>query len=143
MGITINTFSPNTKAESSKVNQNFTNIKTAIDQLQVDKVLSALVDDTTVTLDLSTSKMFTLNLADISGNNRTLAITNAVVGQGFMVRLVQAGTSAQTVTWWGGIKWPSAQVPLLTTTAGSIDVFGFVCTAANNYDGLLLGFDLR
>ncbi len=143
MAISINTFSPNVKAESAKVNQNFTAVKTAIDQLQADKLLTTLTDAETVTLNLNTSKMFTLTTGDVIGTNRILALSNVVVGQGFMVRIVQGGTGSKTVTWWSSIKWPSGTAPTLTTTIGSIDVFGFVCTATNVYDGLFLGFDLR
>jgi hypothetical protein len=143
MTISVNTFSPNTKAESSKINQNFTNVKNAIDQLQADKVMTTLTDLATVTLDLTTTKIFSLTLDDVVGANRTLALSNVTVGQGFMIRLVQGGSGSKTVTWWGGIKWPAATPPTLTTTVGSIDSFGFICTATNVYDGLFLSFDLR
>lgn len=143
MAITITTFSPNTKAESSKINQNFSNIKTAIDQLQADKVLYTSTDLSTVTFDLVTSKMFTLTAGDAVGASRTLAVSNVTTGQGFMIRIVQGGSGSKTVVWWSGIKWPSGTAPTLTTTANSIDAFGFVCTATNTYDGYFLGFDLR
>jgi len=143
MAITITTFSPNTKAESSKVNQNFTNVKNAVDQLQADKSLYTLTDDATVTLNLNNGKMFTLETTDEVGDARTLVLSNVTVGQGFMLRIVQGGTGSKTVNWFSGIKWPSGTAPTLTTTVGSADSFGFVCTATNTYDGLFMGFDLR
>lgn len=101
------------------------------------------VDAEPVTFNLSLSNIHTLTL----GGNRTLKVSNATVGQMFLLRLIQDGTGNRTVTWdpsnFGTIKWPSATAPTLSTTAGSVDVFAFLCTSSGNWDGYFVGFDLR
>jgi len=95
-------------------------------------------DGATVTFDLDEADTHTVTL----GGNRTLALSNADVGQRFVIRLVQDGTGTRTVTWFSTIKWPGGLVPTLTTTGGKTDVFGFICTSAGNYDGFVIGYNL-
>ena len=76
------------------------------------------------------------------GGNRILALSNVDVGQKFIIRLVQDGTGSRTVTWFSTIKWPGNLVPTLTETGGKTDVFGFICTATNQYDGYVIGYNL-
>lgn len=101
-------------------------------------VITSNSDDTTVTFNLATSNVHTVTL----GGNRTLALSNASVGQKFIIRLVQDGTGSRTVTWFSTIKWPGGTAPTLSTTAGSVDVFAFVCTSSGNYDGFIVGLNL-
>jgi hypothetical protein len=96
------------------------------------------VDGATITFDLDAANTHTVTL----GGNRILALSNANVGQHFIIRLVQDGTGSRTVTWFSTIKWPGGLVPTLTTTGGKTDVFGFICTAANTYDGFVIGYNL-
>lgn len=95
-------------------------------------------DGATVTFDLDKADTHTVTL----GGNRILALSNADVGQRFVIRLVQDGTGTRTVTWFSTIKWPGGLVPTLTTTGGKTDVFGFICTSAGNYDGFVIGYNL-
>ena len=98
-------------------------------------------DAATVTIDLSDKtkgKIRTITL----GGNRTLAISNGTVGQAFMLRLVQDGTGGRTVTWFTTIKWPGGVAPTLTTDINKADVFGFIITSADNYDGFIVGQSL-
>ena len=92
-------------------------------------------DGATVTFSMATSNVHTVVL----GGNRTLAVSNTVTGQPFVLRLVQDGTGSRTVTWFATIKWPNAVVPTLTTTLNKTDVFGFICTGSNTYDGFIIG----
>ena len=92
-------------------------------------------DGATVTFDLSQGNLHQVTL----GGNRTLAVSNVSVGQCFIVRLKQDGTGSRTVTWWSGISWAGGSAPTLTTTANKADVFGFVCTGTNTYDGFIVG----
>ena len=96
-------------------------------------------DGATVTFDLGTNgdKIHSVPL----GGNRTLALANGVVGQAFVIRLIQ-GTGGQTVTWFSTIKWPFGLAPVLSTTSGKTDVFGFLCTSAGNYDGYILALNI-
>ena len=92
-------------------------------------------DGATITFDLDTSNLFTVTL----GGNRTLALSNADVGQTFIIRLTQDGTGSRTVTWFSTINWENGVEPTLTTTNDKTDTFGFICTSAGNYDGYIVG----
>lgn len=94
-------------------------------------------DGGTVTFDMAASNIHTVVL----GGNRTLALSNVVAGQAFLIRLTQGGGS-NTVTWFSTIKWSGGNAPTLTTTGGKTDVFGFLCTSTGNYDGFIVGQDL-
>lgn len=97
--------------------------------------IAAATDGTTVTFDLATSDMHSVTL----GGNRTLALSNAQVGQKFQVTLTQDVAGSRTVSWWSGISWPGGTVPTLTTTAGKSDMFEFVCTGTGAYYGRVWG----
>ena len=95
-------------------------------------------DAATVTFNMAASNVHTVVL----GGNRTLAVSNTSVGQPFILRLVQDGTGSRTVTWFSTLKWAGGTAPTLTTTASKTDVFGFLCTSANNYDAYIVGQNL-
>ena len=95
-------------------------------------------DGSTITFDLDSSNTHSVTL----GGNRTLALSNVSVGQKFIIRLTQDGTGSRTVTFFSTIKWAGGVAPTLTTTANKTDVFGFICTSANNYDGFVVGYNL-
>jgi hypothetical protein len=102
------------------------------------QALTTDVDGGTITFNMTASNLHTVTL----GGNRILAVSNASVGQPFIVRLVQDGTGSRTVTWWSTIKWVDGATPILTATANKTDVFGFLCTSAGNYDGYIIGQNL-
>lgn len=91
-------------------------------------------DGATITFDMEEDKKHQVTL----GGNRTLAVSNVEVGEGFLVRLVQDGTGSRTVTWWSGIAWADSTEPILTTTAAKADVFVFLKTSDTTYDGYIL-----
>lgn len=97
--------------------------------------ITADTDGATVTFNLATSNVHGVTL----GGNRTLAISNAHVGQIFTIRLAQDGTGSRTVTWFTTIKWAGGAAPTLTTTASKADTFVFLVTSAGNYDGYIVG----
>jgi hypothetical protein len=96
-------------------------------------------DGPNITFDLNASDLHTVT---IGTGNRTLALSNASVGQKFIIRLVQGVSGSGTVSWFSTIKWPGALVPTLTTTATKTDIFGFICSSGNTYDGFVIGYDL-
>jgi len=102
------------------------------------KVSGTETDGVTVTFDLSNKTKGTIRTVTLEGN-RTLAISNESTDQVFVIKLKQDGTGSRTVTWFSTIKWPGNVVPTLTTTAGKIDVFGFIVTSADNYEGFIVG----
>jgi hypothetical protein len=95
-------------------------------------------DGATVTFDRDNSDIQEVTL----GGNRTLATAHMTRGKRLTVRLIQDGTGSRTVTWWSGIRWPGAVTPTLTTTAGQVDVFGFICTGTGSFDGFTVGKNL-
>lgn len=95
-------------------------------------------DGATVTFNLDNGKVHQVTLA----GNRTLAISNEKVGQTFIIKLIQDGTGSRTVTWFTTINWAGDVAPVLTTTASKWDVFGFLCTATDTYDGFIIGQNL-
>lgn len=92
-------------------------------------------DAATITFDLNASDWHTVTL----GGNRTLALTNATVGQQFTIALVQDATGSRTVTWFNTIKWAGGTTPTLTTTNGKADIFTFKCYSTGNYYGFVAG----
>lgn len=123
------------KAVSTTGNQSISGNKTFVKTIQT--IITAS-DGATVTFDLDTGSIQQVTL----GGNRTLAIDNEDAGQVFILKLIQDGTGSRTVTWFSTINWPGATEPTLTTTADKADVFGFVCTAADTYDGFIVGQNL-
>ncbi len=95
-------------------------------------------DAATITFDMDVADVHQVTL----GGDRTLAVTNVSVGQRFLIRVTQDSTGGRTVTWWSGIRWPGGSVPNLSTGANKTDVFGFLCTGADSYDGFVLGQNL-
>jgi hypothetical protein len=98
--------------------------------------LKADTDGATVTFDLNEPNMHTVTL----GGNRTFAISNETAGQRFIIRILQDGTGSRLVsTWFSTIKWAGGSAPTLTTTANKADVFGFIVTGTDTYDGFIVG----
>ena len=106
--------------------------------LKIDSHFGAITADTdgsTITFNLSTSDWHSVTL----GGNRTLALSNATIGQQFSVILTQDGSGSRTVTWFATIKWPAGTAPTLSTAAGAIDVFTFKCYGSGTYYGFTPG----
>ena len=93
----------------------------------------------TATLDLSLAN---INYVTMPAGNVTIALSSATTGQVFMVRILQDSGGSRTVTWFSTIRWAGGSVPTLTTTANKADVFGFVVTGSNTYDGFVVGQNL-
>ena len=102
------------------------------------RTITTASDGATVTFVLTSGNIHQVTL----GGNRTLALSGAATGQSFIVRLIQDGTGSRTVTWWSTIKWAGGTAPVLTTTASSVDVFGFICTGTGTYDGYVVSQNL-
>lgn len=106
----------------------------------IDSGYQTATDGATVTFDLGNGgyRKHKVTL----GGARTLAISNGIVGQVFIIDLIQDGTGSRTVTWFSTIKWAGGTLPTLTTTANKIDSFGFIVTSAGNYQGYVIGQNL-
>jgi len=90
----------------------------------------------TATLNLATGNIHKITMP---AGNITIAISNEAVGQCFLVEITQDDVGSRTVTWFTTIKWAGGSAPTLTTTASKRDVFGFRVTAADQYDGYIVG----
>lgn len=90
----------------------------------------------TATLDLSTGNEHRITMP---AGNITTAVSNETDGQKFIVSILQDGTGSRTVTWFSTIRWAGGSAPTLTTTANKRDVFGFIVTGTDTYDGFVVG----
>jgi hypothetical protein len=78
----------------------------------------------------------------LDGTNGALTLNNAQVGQTFLLILVQDATGGRAITsWFAGITWMTAggATPTLSTAAGKVNVFTFLCVGAGAYYGFLSG----
>ena len=95
-----------------------------------------------VALDCNTTNHFTITTA---GNITGWNFTNASVGQRIIVRVTNGAshTVAFSATGDGDVVYfPGGTEPTLTTSGG-IDVYGFLCVAADTFDGFVLGQDIK
>jgi hypothetical protein len=90
----------------------------------------------TATLDLNASGHHDITMP---AGNITIAISNATARKKFLVSITQDGTGSRTVTWFSTIRWVGGSAPTLTTTASKRDVFGFIATGTNTFDGFVIG----
>jgi hypothetical protein len=103
------------------------------------KGVQTLTYSGTINIALSLGNIFQTTLA----GDPTFTISNATVGQVFVLRLIQDGSGNHTIgTWFSTIKWEDGVAPTLTATADKIDVFTFIVTSAGNYDGFVVGQNL-
>jgi hypothetical protein len=102
---------------------------------------SASISSGTLTLDLSTSGVFYVNL---NANITTLTISNVQsVGSSAFTIIFTADGTPRSVTWGGSILWPAGASPLLTSTNGKKDVFSFVTLdGGTNWHGFVGGQNL-
>ena len=90
----------------------------------------------TSTLDLTTGNIHHITMP---AGNITIASSNEVVGQCFIIEILQDETGSRTVTWFTTIKWAGGSAPTLTTTASKRDTFGFRVTGTDTYDAYIVG----
>lgn len=95
-------------------------------------------DGATITFNLALTRKHRVTITD----NRTLALSNVMSGHVFIIKITQDGSGSHTVTWFDTITWADGLTPTLTTTASKSDVFGFMQTGTDTYDGFILGQNL-
>ena len=95
-----------------------------------------------VVLDCDTTNHFTITTGgDITGWN----FTNASVGQRIIVRVTNGGSDTVGFSATGDgdvVYFPGGTEPTLTTSGGT-DVYGFLCVAADTFDGFIIGQDIK
>lgn len=92
----------------------------------------------TTTLDLSLGNTFRVTMPAAT---QTLAISNATVGQYFVVEIVNT-TGQGALTWFTTIRWVEGAAMSLTNVNGKIDVAGFRVVSAGQYLGYICGQNL-
>ena len=94
-----------------------------------------------VVLNCDTTNHFTITTTgDITGWN----FTNASPGQRIIVRITNGASHTVGFSATGDgdvIRFPGGTTPTLTTSGG-IDVYGFLCIAADDFDGFIIGQNL-
>lgn len=93
----------------------------------------------TVALDVTSGNMhFVTGHAD--GTAITFTITGATNNQPFIVSVTQGSGTVSTIAgWFATVRWTGGSTPTLTATLNKRDVFGFIRTGANTYDGFVIG----
>jgi hypothetical protein len=109
----------------------------AADKLQSAMAVQTLTDGTTVSWDMSTA----INAKVTLGGNRTLAVSNPVLGATYSLGVIQDATGSRTVTWPSSFDWGTTGAPTLTTTASKRDRITVFCTDASTpkFDAFLSG----
>lgn len=129
------TFVANTVIKSADVNSNFTNEATEINRRATVDTYTPLAS-ATVTLNLAESLHHRIQMP---AGAITLAISNATVGDRFILSITQDAVGSRLVNWFSTIRWAYGVTPTLTTTASKEDTFGFVVTGSNLFDGYVVG----
>jgi len=89
----------------------------------------------TATIDLSLGSFILLTMPV---GNVTVAFANGVVGQFFVIRVLQDSVGSKTVVWPGGVSW-AGSTPVLTTAASKADMLGFATpTSTTAWDGCIV-----
>jgi hypothetical protein len=91
----------------------------------------------TVALDCSVNNTHIIT-GNASGTAITFTITGATDSQPFIVSILQGTTPSTIVGWFATIRWAGWTVPTLTPIAWKRDVFWFIRTGANTYDGFII-----
>lgn len=58
----------------------------------------------------------------------------------FILEVIQGAGGSKTATWPGTVKWPGGVAPVLSTTAGAVDIVSFFYDGTNYYGAANLNF---
>ena len=122
--------------------------------------INAQTDDTSIGLDLSEGNYFEVTLTNGQTPVATIDITNASLGQRFMVRVIQPSNGNIVLDsvgdGWDAVqinsgsrvatKWGGGIGPTLTTGNGAADLYGFVIRGVAGsaaIDGFIIAQDLK
>jgi hypothetical protein len=115
---------------------------TASKAVAADKLVAAaspqtLTDGATVPWDMSLGFNAKVTIA----GNRTLTVSNPVLGMTYCLGVIQDATGSRTMTWPASFDWGTTGAPTLTTTASKRDRITLFCTdaATPKFDAFLSG----
>ena len=86
-------------------------------------------DGATVTFDLDLSDQWQVTFA----GNRTLAVSNASIGQVITILRYQDATGSRTPTWWANIAWDNGLAPVDDPTASGWSMTVLACVGLDAY----------
>jgi len=93
----------------------------------------------TTTFDFSTFKNTAITL---TGNITTMTLSNVAIGKAGSITFIQDGTGARTTVWNSIFKFAGGTAPVLTTTAGAVDILSYSCRSATFCQAALMN-DVR
>ena len=101
------------------------------------KVVTAVTDAATMTIDLSLGNIFSLGPIT---TDRTIAVSDETTDQFFLVYLTQDGTGSHTVTWFSTITWlgTGGAEPVPSTAGNAVDIFLIRVTGSSTYHGWIV-----
>jgi len=94
------------------------------------------VTGATPELDLDVGNEFSLTLSEAA----TFTVENEDAGQCFLLQITQdSGANEYAVTWPSTVHWVDGTAPTMSTGANEVDLLGFRVTAADTYQGFVIG----
>lgn len=90
------------------------------------------------TFNLSTGTVQTATLT--ASTACTFTMPTATAGKSFILLLKQAATTGNGTATFSGVKWSGAGTPVVTATAGKMDIFTFVSDGTNWYGSYTQGY---
>jgi hypothetical protein len=70
----------------------------------------------------------------------TFTMPTATAGKSFILLLKQAASTGNGTATFTGVKYSAAGTPVVTATAGKMDIFSFVADGANWYGNVTQGY---
>jgi hypothetical protein len=70
----------------------------------------------------------------------TFTMPTATAGKSFILLLKQAASTGNGTATFTGVKWSSVGTPIVTATAGKMDIFSFVADGTNWYGNVVQGY---
>jgi len=89
--------------------------------------------EVTVTYGTTTTFNFSLfknAVVTLTGNITTMTLSNVTIGKAGSITFIQDGTGSRTTVWNSIFKFAGGTVPVLTTTAGAVDILSYSCRTA-------------
>lgn len=123
----------------AKVGATDSDVSTSLDYKITPRELTE-TDGATVTLDCTKRGVHVLTSTDLAGDTRAIAFSGGTVGQAVVLKLIEgAGAAAGQALTYTGVTWVGGTAPTLVTTAGKINLIGFLMTSATTALGMPMG----
>jgi len=98
---------------------------------------TALTSGATITWNANVSSVASLTLNDVGA---TLTMSNLVAGGTYLLIITQGTGGSKTITTWTNFKWAGGTAPVLSSTAGNIDVITAYSDGTYLYASAQIGF---